>query len=299
MSNILFTPMAVGGTGNIAIEARETTSSLQCTAPKCIGKQYVACVGGRYKEPSYVFGECGYGLGENIKPTVHQCHDVNNPHWCSSANQCVKSGVYCSGEIVAEHTEPHPDAHGCIISAGYEWCGVLNKCIRPWETQCKKPECNKNACSGTYLFRCVNGFYKPGVQVDGKCGYVKTSTDTHGCNLLLGQHWCDTTSSCLDRATTCETTPKIIECYQNECDYATHTLKVCGGDNRWVQTIPNSVTCYVSNEVVTSGTDDDDDTDTTTKRGGIALPLMLGVGALLVVGVVMSTGTPASSQTKK
>ncbi|MCX6772526.1 MAG: hypothetical protein NTV88_02015 [Candidatus Micrarchaeota archaeon] len=28
------------------------------------------------------------------------------------------------------------DAHGCIPSAGYSWCDVLQQCIRPWETNC-------------------------------------------------------------------------------------------------------------------------------------------------------------------
>ena len=25
------------------------------------------------------------------------------------------------------------DAHGCIPSAGYQWCGKENKCVRSWE----------------------------------------------------------------------------------------------------------------------------------------------------------------------
>ena len=25
------------------------------------------------------------------------------------------------------------DVHGCIGSAGYRWCGRLEKCVRPWE----------------------------------------------------------------------------------------------------------------------------------------------------------------------
>lgn len=25
------------------------------------------------------------------------------------------------------------DAHGCIGSAGYSWCGQENACVRPWE----------------------------------------------------------------------------------------------------------------------------------------------------------------------
>jgi hypothetical protein len=29
------------------------------------------------------------------------------------------------------------DDHGCIPSAGYEWCEPLQKCLRPWEEECK------------------------------------------------------------------------------------------------------------------------------------------------------------------
>ena len=25
------------------------------------------------------------------------------------------------------------DSHGCIPSAGYQWCGKENKCVRSWE----------------------------------------------------------------------------------------------------------------------------------------------------------------------
>lgn len=28
------------------------------------------------------------------------------------------------------------DSHGCIPSAGYQWCDALQKCIRPWEENC-------------------------------------------------------------------------------------------------------------------------------------------------------------------
>jgi outer membrane lipoprotein-sorting protein len=29
------------------------------------------------------------------------------------------------------------DEHGCIGSAGYSWCEAKQKCIRPWEEECK------------------------------------------------------------------------------------------------------------------------------------------------------------------
>jgi len=29
------------------------------------------------------------------------------------------------------------DEHGCIGSAGYQWCAKLNRCVQPWETPCE------------------------------------------------------------------------------------------------------------------------------------------------------------------
>ena len=48
----------------------------------------------------------------------------------------------CSGEM---SSQPDPtvqnealvgsdrDEHGCISSAGYQWCATENDCVRPWE----------------------------------------------------------------------------------------------------------------------------------------------------------------------
>jgi hypothetical protein len=30
------------------------------------------------------------------------------------------------------------DSHGCIGSAGYQWCEEKGKCLRSWEEECKK-----------------------------------------------------------------------------------------------------------------------------------------------------------------
>lgn len=29
------------------------------------------------------------------------------------------------------------DEHGCIGSAGYQWCSETDKCQRPWEAKCE------------------------------------------------------------------------------------------------------------------------------------------------------------------
>lgn len=30
--------------------------------------------------------------------------------------------------------------NGCLASAGYTWCEILNKCIRVWEEMCEYPD---------------------------------------------------------------------------------------------------------------------------------------------------------------
>ena len=32
-----------------------------------------------------------------------------------------------------------PKVPSCIVSAGYQWCDLLTKCIRIWETPCEYP----------------------------------------------------------------------------------------------------------------------------------------------------------------
>jgi len=37
---------------------------------------------------------------------------------------------------VGMHVGGDRDEHGCIGSAGYQWCGSRGKCLRPWEDEC-------------------------------------------------------------------------------------------------------------------------------------------------------------------
>ena len=51
------------------------------------------------------------------------------------------------------------DIHGCIGSAGYSWCAVKSKCLRPWEEKCvatstsctPKWTCGWGPCKNGYL----------------------------------------------------------------------------------------------------------------------------------------------------
>jgi len=67
------------------------------------------------------------------------------------------------------------DEHGCIASAGYSWCEPLQKCIRPWETNCTAEAAAK---AGTDMM--------PGADRDG-----------HGCIPSAGYAWCPEKEKCL------------------------------------------------------------------------------------------------------
>lgn len=43
------------------------------------------------------------------------------------------------------------DAHGCLIAAGYSWCGAKQSCVRSWETYCTSavPKTAVFVCSGS------------------------------------------------------------------------------------------------------------------------------------------------------
>ncbi|VVC00943.1 Bacterial extracellular solute-binding proteins, family 3 [uncultured archaeon] len=60
--------------------------------------------------------------------------------WQNSLNDMKRDGTFNSiaGEYGNEQALPGSDrdAHGCIPSAGYSWCGEKNKCLRVWEEPC-------------------------------------------------------------------------------------------------------------------------------------------------------------------
>ena len=73
------------------------------------------------------------------------------------------------------------DEHGCIPSAGYEWCESLQECIRPWETECP-----------------------PSGQMVGN------DTDEHGCKASAGYEWCESLGECIRPwETECPETPMV------------------------------------------------------------------------------------------
>lgn len=65
---------------------------------------------------------------------------------CTNKKATETSGIVAedtTSEVVGDTLINRPllggdrDEHDCIPSAGYVWCEKLQKCIRPWEEECK------------------------------------------------------------------------------------------------------------------------------------------------------------------
>ena len=67
-----------------------------------------------------------YPRGHTCSGEMHACSQgyagqpVTSPSFRGASNQGI------AGE----------DQHGCLASAGYEWCAALEACVRPFETPC-------------------------------------------------------------------------------------------------------------------------------------------------------------------
>lgn len=67
------------------------------------------------------------------------------------------------------------DEHGCIPSAGYQWCEAKQKCIRPWEETC---ETSTRSSSSSVM-------------------PLGGDRDEHGCIGSAGYSWCEPKNKCL------------------------------------------------------------------------------------------------------
>jgi len=78
------------------------------------------------------------------------------------------------------------DSHGCIRSAGYQWCASLNKCLRPFEEECHsnstdEPPSSADAPNASGSNATLPGSYR----------------DPYGCIPSAGYHWCESSEKCL------------------------------------------------------------------------------------------------------
>lgn len=55
------------------------------------------------------------------------------------ALQFIRAGNKIASDGASNLVGSDRDEHGCVLSAGYSWCDVSAKCIRPWEEACGSP----------------------------------------------------------------------------------------------------------------------------------------------------------------
>jgi len=72
------------------------------------------------------------------------------------------------------------DEHGCIPSAGYQWCPATSECIRPWEKTADFVAKCQGGRSSDHVFKVLGG-----------------DRDEHGCIPSAGYQWCPATSECI------------------------------------------------------------------------------------------------------
>jgi hypothetical protein len=92
---------------------------------------------------------------------AHGCIPSAGYQWCEATQKCYRSW---EENCTAQIVGNDKDAHGCIPSAGYTWCEAKQKCIRPWEENCTQ--------------------------------LVGNDRDEHGCIPSAGYSWCQYKQKC-------------------------------------------------------------------------------------------------------
>merc|ERR1712048_59065 len=82
---------------------------------------------------------------------AHGCIPSAGYQWCETMSACIRPWEQGLASVVAfsarcgqvpaiSFVGSDPDAHGCIASAGYQWCEAMSECIRPWEKDLRSPD---------------------------------------------------------------------------------------------------------------------------------------------------------------
>jgi len=117
---------------------------------------------------------------------------------CKTLADCPPGAASCVNGTCSQY-----DAHGCVPDGGYQWCSALNKCIRPWETNCT---------SGT------GNEMMPG-----------SDRDANGCIASAGYSWCPEKSKCLrvwEEA--CNDTDRLANAQEHCSDANMAQVSTCG-----------------------------------------------------------------------
>jgi len=83
----------------------------------------------------------------------HGCIATAGYEWCETKKKCVRSWEDSCEKLIGSDR----DSHNCISSAGYQWCSIKNKCIRLFEEDCSTPLQYKSACKKNEIFCPLTG----------------------------------------------------------------------------------------------------------------------------------------------
>ena len=140
----------------------------------------------------------------------HGCLGSAGYQWCEREDRCVRMWELAAErdfEVTAEAFEafcssPRPviggskDEHGCLTSAGYQWCAAEARCVRMWEDFAEmSPELAQAYCAAPP---------------------IGSFTDAHGCRPSAGYQWCAAESRCVrmwELANELEMAPLQVERY--------------------------------------------------------------------------------------
>lgn len=140
-----------------------------------------------------------------MKVDAHGCFVDKAQLWCEAEKRCVygwelarSKGFPNTPTLIKEYCDtgvmptPKPptvgakDSHGCIPSAGYQWCVAKGECVRPWELAASEnfentPSAFKAFCDATPA---------------GTGPLIGGTADSHGCIASAGYMWCEKTAQC-------------------------------------------------------------------------------------------------------
>lgn len=97
----------------------------------------------------------------------HGCMITAGYEWCEIQGRCIR---LADENCTDEQDETNLDANGCVPSEGYSWCENLRECIRPWEIDCDTGD----------LLNTEGIIY-----------------DMHGCEISNSYVWCEERKECI------------------------------------------------------------------------------------------------------
>jgi hypothetical protein len=100
----------------------------------------------------------------------------------------IASAVLAAQFLTAHAADPvrraggDKDVHGCIPSAGYQWCEMKQKCLRWWIEPCADQSASSSASHESITRKSIKS----------------PVVDKHGCTMSSGEYWCVSKQKCMN-----------------------------------------------------------------------------------------------------